>query len=408
MHIRRDRSSLHFGRQQRRRVRGPLVMLAVALALLAGLGGQFARLAGAVSALLGAPPTPTPSAPTMARQGYAAYLNGDLASAEAAFAEAVRMDPANADYLYEYGHLLLLQGKNEQGLAVAEQIVGLDPTEPRGRALQILALYQLDRLDEAIAIGLAELERGNDFALTYAALAWAYADLGRWERAVEMGERAVALDPNSVDAYRAYAYALTWVGAREQAARALEAAIELHPTLDFLYFELALTYRALQDIPSAIYAYESVLALQPTHTRALLRLCETYFGLREDARAQEYCEQALAIDPTYADAWRAVGQVYYMQGQYQRAIDAFEQCIAHGSDNITCYYVRGLAYYYLGRCDQAVPILQQSLERTQSDQILGFIRQGLRLCEAPGGVPEDEGEPTGETPPAVDGGGGDG
>ena len=55
--------------------------------------------------------------------------------------------------------------------------------------------------------------------------------------------------------------------------------------------------------------------------------------------------------------------------------------LAVGEDDIRCYYLRGLAYYYLDRCDLAVPILQESLERTESDNVLGFIRQGLRLCQ---------------------------
>ena len=199
-----------------------------------------------------------------------------------------------------------------------------------------------------------------------------------------------------MDTYRAYAYALTWVGARDQAAQALEDAIAIQPTLDFLYFELAEKYRALENVQGAISAYEQVLAIDRTNTRAMLRLCETYFNLGENTRAQEYCTQALDSDPAYADAWRQIGLVYYMQSQYQDAVDAFDQCVANGSDSIYCYYVRGLAYYYLDRCDLGVPLLQESLERTQSDRILGFIREGLRLCQSP--VAEPSATPEEDTP----------
>lgn len=384
MQIRRDRSNLHFGNQVRRGI--PRTWLVLALIVLAGVAvviWQFDAIEAQVNTLFNDPPTPTPPAPAVARDAYTAYLNGDLEAAETDYAEAVRQSPDNIDYLYEYGHVLLLLDQSQAGLDVADQIIALDRDDPRGPTLKITALYQLDRLDEAISVGLTALELSQDFAPLYAALVWPYADIGRWNQALDMGEQAVSLDSTIMDTYRAYAYALTWVGAREQAAQALEDAIAIQPTLDFLYFELAEKYRALENVQGAISAYEQVLAIDRTNTRAMLRLCETYFNLGENTRAQEYCTQALDSDPAYADAWRQIGLVYYMQSQYQNAVNAFEQCVANGSDSIYCYYVRGLAYYYLDRCDLAVPLLQDSLERTQSDRILGFIREGLRLCQSP-------------------------
>lgn len=381
MYIRRDKSHLHFGRQRRGPSRGLLALLVLALAASALIVWQSDRILGEVQTLLGDPPTPTLSAATLARDAYNRFVTGDLAGAETGYANALALEPDNADMLAEYSRILLLSNQGQRGLDAADRLVALAPDDPRGKALRVLGLYQTNRLDEALSYGLGVLEAHPTYAQTYAYLAWVYADLGRWMQAVEIGERGVELDPDSVDTFRAYAYALTWIGAREAAAKALERAIELHPTLDFLYFEVAEKYRALENVPAAIQAYEQVLAIRPTNSRALLRLCETYFNLREDARAQEYCEQALATNPSYAEAWRQVGLVYYQQGQYQRAVDAFENCVAYGSDSIFCLYVRGLAYYYLDRCDLAIPILQESMAVTQSDRVLGFIREGLRLCD---------------------------
>ena len=113
--------------------------------------------------------------------------------------------------------------------------------------------------------------------------------------------------------------------------------------------------------------------------------------------AEEYCQQAIDIDVEYAAAWQQIGQVYYAQSKFQQSIDAYEQCVALESDSIYCWYQRGLAYIYLDQCDEAVPLLQESMERTQSDRILGHVREGLRMCqqEPPTPTPE-EGEATGD------------
>ena len=118
--------------------------------------------------------------------------------------------------------------------------------------------------------------------------------------------------------------------------------------------------------------------------------------MREDVRAEEYCQQAIDIDDEYAAAWQQIGQVYYAQSKFQESIDAYEQCVALDYDSIYCWYQRGLAYVYLGQCDEAVPLLQASMERTQSDRILGHVREGLRMCQQEPSVPQDtpEGEGT--------------
>ncbi len=381
MYIRRDRSRLRFGGGYPRRSSGPLIGLAAGALIIILAIWQFDRLQTAAVSFLGEPPTPTPPASAVAQEGYAAYVAGDLESAASLYAEALRMEPDSLDILNEYAHTLLLLNRGAEALDAAEHMIALAPGDPRGLALKVYGLYQIDRVDEAIALGRTTLERHPDYAPTYAYLAWAYADIGRWQQAAQMGERAVTLDPDSMDSFRAYAYALTWLGDREGAIRALEAAIALHPTLDFLYFEAAEKYRALENVPAAIAAYERALAIRPTNVRALLRLCQTYLYLREDARAEDYCRRALDIDPTYAAAWQQIGQVYYAESKFQDSIDAYEQCVALEFDSIYCYYQRGLAYVYLRRCDLAVPLLEESMERTQSDRILGFIREGLRMCQ---------------------------
>lgn len=398
MYIRRDKSNLHFGPPRRR---GPsiwsVLFLLLILGVIAGIIWQFDRIQGEVLTMMGEAPTATPPAAYVASEGLVAYANGELDDALVKYEEALRMNATNLDYLYEYTHTLLLLSEGTAGLEAAERMIDLDPDDPRGYALKIYALYQLDRLDEGVALGLTTLDSFPDYAPTYAYLAWTYADIGRWLQAVEMGETAISLDPNSVDGYRAYAYALTWIGSREEAIKALEIAIELHPTLDFLYFEAAEKYRALENVPAAIAAYERALAIKPTNTRALLRLCQTYLYLREDARAEEYCQQAIDIDVEYAAAWQQIGQVYYAQSKFQQSIDAYEQCVALGSESIYCWYQRGLAYIYLDQCDVAVPLLQASMDRTESDRILGHVREGLRMCqqEPPTPVPEDGSTPDG-------------
>jgi len=341
---------------------------------------QFDALQPQVLAMV-QPPPPTVAAPTLANQGYTAYMAGDLAAAEVALASASRLDPANIDYLYEYGRMLLLQDKSEEGLAVAEQAIAAAPNDPRGYALKVYALDSLGRAEEAIPVGLTALEIDPNFAPTYAFLSAAYQTTGRWGRARELGAQAVELDPNNLDARRQFALALNWIGRYDLVVEQLEAAIQINSNLDFLYFELAGAYSGLKAYASMIGIYEHVLELQPENTKAMVRMCETYFTMRIDDSAQYWCEQALERDPDDARALKQVGMIYYTRRNYESAIEAFDQCEAlSGSTYIECWYLRGLAYYRLGECAQGVPILQEALNYTQDELIRTNILDGLYLC----------------------------
>lgn len=378
--IQRDHSTLSFS--GRRRGFSPLliVLWVLSLAVVAVVVWRFDEVQPRVLSLV-QPPAPTVSAPTLANRAYEAYLMGNLAAAEQQFAEAVRLDPANIAYLYEYGRILMLNNKPAEGLAVAEQIITLAAGDPRGYALKVYALDGLGRAEEAIPIGLTALDLDPTFAPAYAYLSGAYLSLGRWRQAQEMGARAVELDPNSIDARRAFAFALNWTGRYDLAVEQLEAAIAIHPNLDFLYFELAGAYTGLKNDPAKIAIYEHVLTMNPENTKAMVRMCETYFGLRVDNLAQYWCEQALDRDSNDARAWKQVGMIYYTRRNYESAIDAFETCVRlSGSKYIECWYLRGLAHYRLDQCDQGVPILQEALNYTDSEDIRRNILQGLYMC----------------------------
>ena len=70
------------------------------------------------------------SADTAFREGYAAVQRNDLVSAEAAFANVVRLSPGVAAGHSAYGSVLLSLGKLEPALYELEKAHVMDPAEP--------------------------------------------------------------------------------------------------------------------------------------------------------------------------------------------------------------------------------------------------------------------------------------
>ncbi len=396
MQIKRDYSQPFFSNRRRSRITGRFLFFYGVLigAFLVFVSTQFGKLQLVALDAVGLAPTATAFASTWASQGYDFFLQGKMDEASVAYAQAVRQEPDNINYLFEYGRTLIeldraasdAQNRPKSDAQLASEIgdhaIEVAPQDVRAYTLKAKALVWLDDSQSAIPVALKGYELNNNFAPLLAVLARAYTDIGRYQQGLDYGAAAVDADPKNVDAHRGYAIALILVGRRDEAIRELEDAININPNLAAPYFELAGQYKGANRLEDAIAAYEKVLTIQPRNTKALLRLCETYTQVGQNEQAEGFCDDALTIDPTYADAYKARGGVRFRRRNYEDAIVDFKSCQANDSQAIECYYQQGLAYYYIGgptNCDSAWGLLNKSLELKPEPQIVSIIQTGLKL-----------------------------
>lgn len=392
MQIKRDYSQPFFTKSPKpRRNRRPLlfvfgVFIGSLLVFLLVNGEQVQDTA---LDMLGMSPTATPLPSDLATFATNLVLMGDLQQAADLFAAAVAQRPDNIDYLHEYGQLLIDMDEQLQALEIADQILELDPADPRGYALKARALVWDGNPTAAIPIATSGLDIAPDYAPLYAVLARAYANVGQYADGVAMGEKAIEIDPANVDARRSYAYALSWISANDQAITQLETALILDPNQISTHFELALQYLAQNRDQEAIDLYDRVLALQPRNARAMLRLCEAYRKVGQFERAIGYCEDATNADPTSAQAHYQLGILRYNRSDspggapnFAGALESFSQCSALDPESLECKYRMGLAYHYVGECDLAWETLQESLLMAQArppSEVVNTANEYIRL-----------------------------
>ncbi|MEQ8675859.1 MAG: tetratricopeptide repeat protein [Aggregatilineales bacterium] len=352
---------------------------------------QYDRIQIAALDAVGFAPTPTPLPSNIAMQGSVLFVEGDVQAAAQLFGQAMQQQPDNADYLYEYGTILIEMNMVDEAVPIAEQMIAVAPEDPRGYALKARTLMW-DAPAEAIQAAILGIDIDPNFAPLYAASGVAYTNLGRWQEGLREGARAIEIDPMDRFSLFAYQFPLTYVGRYQEAIDYLEQSIALNPNLAEPYFYLARLYTlpGVDNPEMAIATYFRILEMEPDNAKANLRLCETFAGVDEaDFReAQPYCDEAIRLDPTYASAYRQRGQMQYNRRNYEGAIESFERCIALGSEEIECYYLRGLAHYWLGGedCPAAWDVLQDSRTRAQAqgeaESVLNAIQIGLGNIQA--------------------------
>lgn len=397
MQIRRDQSSLHFGRRSRRSGAWRFLLIWVMLmAIILGLIWRFNAVQAEVVALVSGPTTPTPSSVTLAQQAETAYWEGNLGRSIEFYGRAFELDPENVGVGYEYVRNLVYGSYEGRGfrfradmaIDVAERLVQRFPNDAQARAAYALALSENERADEAAAEALRAVELAPDWSEAHAYLSLSYRAQARWRLAQEEARQAVELNPQSVDARRALALSLAFTGEFQIAIIQYEEAIKIHPFLDALYFELAPYYLAQENYGAAIQAYDRILAHDPRNVKAWTRKCETYFRDRDDVNAQASCEQAIDLDETFPEAHMQLGQVRYTRRNYEGAIESFERCIslmdAQGwptDDRLElCYNLHGLAWYLLDDCSKAMPLFETAILVDSTERGREITLEGMRLC----------------------------
>ena len=176
------------------------------------------------------------------RLGQFTLQKGDLEAAETAFAKAVRLEPSNASYLYNYAWLL-------------------DQSE---REIESIPYYE-----RAIAASSLSFEAMNNLALIEATA-------GRRDRGLSLLNRAVASNPENEIAYlnrgNYYADLRSWHSALADYARVRE----LNPANALAYVESARVHMELGRVDIAVEELAAALDVDPRVPEGYVLLASAY------------------------------------------------------------------------------------------------------------------------------------
>lgn len=338
-----------------------------------------------VMLVIGMAPPPTESPLDFARQGDAAFWQGDLNSAIENYRSATTVDPTNINILYELVRMLIYRSygdvRNAKDVDEAQnwasQAVSYAPQNERSYAINCFALLTASKSEDAVRACNQALQLNPNDADAHAYLSLSYYDLGRNSTALSEGKTAVDLQPQSIDAQTAYAFSLWFVGQFTQAREHFKAAAEINPKLEFPYFNLggfasALAIKDESQYALAIAVYENILNVNTKSVKAYTKLCQTYLAKSERSEtdillARQNCNKATKLDDQYSPAWRWLGEVQYRSRDYEDALDSLGKCydleknLQPGQREEECWFLRGAAYFILDECDVARPILEDVL-----------------------------------------------
>ena len=265
----------------------------------------------------------------------------------------------------------------------------------------------IDRIIAALAVRLTDAERAsitrlpteNLEAYDYYLRAEQKVYNSEWASvadAVDLYQRAIALDPGFADAYAGYARALVDTFAfnftrvqpsvivRKQAYEAASRALAINPDTPRAFSVLALLQMFDGEHDAALASANRAVALDPNSAEGYLDLAIVLTYAGQPLKALAAMDTVLRLNPKpppYVHGYH--GFVLYMNHRYGEAIEALRQVDATTQSDFGLETL-AMSYARLGHFEEAKAVVAAILERWPNDCI-----EGLRLVYAYHRRPED-------------------
>ena len=154
------------------------------------------------------------------------------------------------------------------------------------------------------------LDDSDPDTLAVAAVSWAFM-VGDYERAIELADRAVGLNPNSNLAWHCRGWVFQIAGLPEESVRSFERAMRISPVdpqLPITFVGIGTAFIELRRFDEAIVAGKKALRQNPSFATAYRCLASAFAHLGRDAEARRAAACVLELDPGFTmSAWIARG-----------------------------------------------------------------------------------------------------
>lgn len=276
--------------------------------------------------------------------GVELWRAGDLAAASEHLGRAVEIAPDYADACSNLGAVIIeravvrapdLRGgaEVEEGLRLLRHAVARDPGRPLFHSALGVALFSLDRFDEAAASFARARELQPDQPVHVFNLANALAHSSRPVEAEALYREHLEVFPDDAEAHREYGILLRRLGRLEDSIAALASAVRLTPTSALGQTQLGVSLHANRRTDEALAAFEAALRLRPDLPLALK---EKGYALAEVGRIEEAMttlERLVTVAPPTAEVMSNLAVLYVRVGRDEDAKLALRRAVAIDPNN---------------------------------------------------------------------------
>ena len=190
---------------------------------------------------------------------------------------------------------------------------------------------------------------------------------GRLQEALDLLNRAIAMNPKLVDAYINMISICGRLGRNQQAEEAYRQAVQLDPNQSEAYYNFGVFCFERQRPEDAKTAFERTVRLNPRHAEALHNWGVLLERETKWDQAVDLYRRALDARSSYPAAHFHLGRIYANQRNYALAIQEFEKSLEPSSDATPTYlYAFAATTARAGARGRAVELMRQARAQAQA------------------------------------------
>ncbi len=185
---------------------------------------------------------------------------------------------------------------------------------------------------------------------------------GRFELAVRMIRRAIAVNGAQPFYYSNLGNALQAQGRTDEAIASLEQALRLNPAHAEAAFNLGNIFASQKRHDEAAACFKRALGAKPDYPDAWCNLGNALKALKKLDEAVDSYRHAVALLPDLADLWCNLGDALHQQTKVDEAVACFERTLALKPDHAKACNCLGNAFFDQGKLEESFAHCKRAVE----------------------------------------------
>jgi len=256
---------------------------------------------------------------------------------------------------------LFSSGDIEKALKNALSLIKTYPKEATLFNICGACFAELGRFNDAVESYKKALFINPDYAKAHFNLAGTFHDLNKLDDAVKSYENALKIEPNYADAHNNLGNVLKDLNQNERAVKCYERAIAINPNYVESYYSLGITLQGLGKLEEAVKNFKAVLAIRPNFAELHNNLGVILHELDQLEFSVSHFEKALLIKSDFIEALKNLGNVFTDLNQNDAAVKAYEKAISINPNYHEAHYCLGISLQRLKKLNAAAKSYKQAI-----------------------------------------------
>ena len=243
------------------------------------------------------------------------------------------------------------------------------------RLQSAIQAQQNDQAEHALTLYQIILKEYPKHSMVLHLVGITFAQLNQLKQAIPYFERAIACQPNHPIYVASLANAYRRDQKIEKAVELFNQALTLNPSLVSAHNNLALIYFAKAP-EKARYHFEQAINIKPDHIDANYNLGLLLINLNKH-KAEEYFQRVIKLNSDHVGALFQLAQLYHANKAYLKAQPLYQKILNLQPNDPECLNKLGLILLEQDQFDQGLNYLEQALK---IDQSIDDIHHNLACC----------------------------